>query len=166
MSENKGGGDGPDSITLASEIVAAYVSNNKIDAADVPALISNTANTIAGLRGKRRRIQPRPRTGGAYQQIDHPGFRYLPGRRQEAENAQALFAHALQSVSGRISAEMGTARRLSDDRAQLFQEAVERCEVYRARQSADKTQGNKKAVGEKAQHEALKKKRPVKHGAF
>ncbi len=50
MSDIKGGGDGPDSITLASEIVAAYVSNNKIDAADVPTLISNTVNALAGFR--------------------------------------------------------------------------------------------------------------------
>ena len=50
MSDKKSGESRPDSISLASEIVTAYVSNNKIDAADVPALISQTHNAIAGLQ--------------------------------------------------------------------------------------------------------------------
>ena len=52
---------------------------------------------------------------------------------------------------------MGTARGLSDDRAELQQEAVKRCEIDRARQIANKAQSDKKAVSEKTQYEALKK---------
>ena len=50
MSEKKTGDAGPDSIALASEIVAAYVSNNKINASEVATLLSDTYGAIAGLR--------------------------------------------------------------------------------------------------------------------
>ena len=50
MVDKTGDDSAPDSIALASEIVAAYVSNNKINAADVPALLSETYGAIAGLR--------------------------------------------------------------------------------------------------------------------
>lgn len=50
MSEKNTGEARSYSISLAGEIVTAYVSNNKIDAADVPALISQTHNAIAGLQ--------------------------------------------------------------------------------------------------------------------
>ena len=48
-----------------------------------------------------------------------PGIHRLPGRRKEAENAEALSALPLQPDAGRISGEVGPARRLSDGRAEL-----------------------------------------------
>ncbi len=50
MSESNTGDERPDSILLAGKIVAAYVSNNKINASEVPALISTTFDAIAGLQ--------------------------------------------------------------------------------------------------------------------
>ncbi len=50
MSEETSGSDQPDSISLASEIVAAYVSNNKVNASDIPDLISETFDAISGLQ--------------------------------------------------------------------------------------------------------------------
>ncbi len=50
MPEKSADGGASDSISLASDIVAAYVSNNKINASEVPTLISNTYDAIAGLR--------------------------------------------------------------------------------------------------------------------
>lgn len=38
-----------DAITLASEIVAAYVSNNKVSADELPNLLNNMYGTVAGL---------------------------------------------------------------------------------------------------------------------
>ena len=39
-------------LKLASEIVAAYVSNNTLAAGDMPAMIRNVHNTLLGLQGK------------------------------------------------------------------------------------------------------------------
>ena len=39
-----------DSISLASEIVAAYVSNNKVNASEIPELINETYEAIMGLQ--------------------------------------------------------------------------------------------------------------------
>ena len=36
-------------ITLTSDIVAAHVSNNNVDVADVPTLISNVYTALSGL---------------------------------------------------------------------------------------------------------------------
>jgi predicted transcriptional regulator len=38
-------------ITLTADIVAAHVSNNSVAVADIPALISNVHNALAGLGG-------------------------------------------------------------------------------------------------------------------
>lgn len=50
MSEENSGPVRPDSISLASEIVAAYVSNNKVNASDIPELISETYDAISSLQ--------------------------------------------------------------------------------------------------------------------
>ncbi len=62
MSDKNADNGGRDSISLASDIVAAYVSNNKINASDVPTLISDTYDAIAGLRA----------SGGAYAPAGEP----------------------------------------------------------------------------------------------
>lgn len=41
-----------DLLKLASEIVAAYVSNNSVSATDVPGMIKNVHDTLLGLSGK------------------------------------------------------------------------------------------------------------------
>ncbi len=41
-----------DLLKLASDIVAAYVSNNAVAASDVPAMIKNVHDTLLGLSGK------------------------------------------------------------------------------------------------------------------
>ena len=38
-------------ITLTSDIVAAHVSNNNVDVAEVPTLISNVYSALSGLGG-------------------------------------------------------------------------------------------------------------------
>ena len=50
MSEERSGPERPDPISLASEIVAAYVSNNKVNASDIPELINETYEAISGLQ--------------------------------------------------------------------------------------------------------------------
>ncbi len=40
-----------DLLKLASDIVAAYVSNNSVAASDVPGMIKNVHNTLLGLSG-------------------------------------------------------------------------------------------------------------------
>ena len=55
----------------------------------------------------------------ADQEVDYARFHHLPRRRQKAQNAQALSAHALQDDAGRISREMESAARLSHRSAEL-----------------------------------------------
>jgi predicted transcriptional regulator len=56
-------------LALTAEIVAAHVSNNKLEAGELPALIRQVYGTLAGLDG-----QPAPAAGG----IRGPGERPVP----------------------------------------------------------------------------------------
>ncbi|MGB3378212.1 MAG: MucR family transcriptional regulator [Allopontixanthobacter sediminis] len=47
-------------ITLASDIVAAHVSNNSLSADEVPALITNVYNALAGLGHEVEQAEERP----------------------------------------------------------------------------------------------------------
>ncbi len=47
-------------ITLTSDIVAAHVSNNNVDVADVPALITNVFGALSGLGKDEEKEEPRP----------------------------------------------------------------------------------------------------------
>ena len=51
MVSEESGAPGPDIMALASEVVAAYVSNNPVPLADLPALIGNVYAALAGLNG-------------------------------------------------------------------------------------------------------------------
>ena len=47
-------------ITLTSDIVAAHVSNNNVSVEDVPSLITNVYNALAGLGGATTVAEPQP----------------------------------------------------------------------------------------------------------
>lgn len=47
-------------ITLTSDIVAAHVSNNNVDVADVPVLITNVYQALSGLDGAAEPEEERP----------------------------------------------------------------------------------------------------------
>jgi predicted transcriptional regulator len=49
MSAQKDSGDRGEAIALASEIVAAYVSNNKVNADELPGLLNEMYGAVAGL---------------------------------------------------------------------------------------------------------------------
>ncbi|PKP62952.1 MAG: transcriptional regulator, partial [Alphaproteobacteria bacterium HGW-Alphaproteobacteria-9] len=47
-------------ITLTSDIVAAHVSNNDVDVADLPSLITNVYGALANLGEKVEVEEPKP----------------------------------------------------------------------------------------------------------
>ena len=47
-------------ITLTSDIVAAHVSNNRVDVADVPTLITSIHQALSGLGGAAAEAPPEP----------------------------------------------------------------------------------------------------------
>ena len=51
QNSDNSGGRGDDILKLASEIVAAYVSNNPIPVSEVPAMIKSVHSTLGGLVG-------------------------------------------------------------------------------------------------------------------
>jgi hypothetical protein len=70
-------------------------------------------------------LKPEPAgpAGGFDPLVDQARLHRLPGGREEAEDAQAASDDPLSDDAGRISAEMGPQRRLSDGRAQLCRAA-------------------------------------------
>ena len=132
-------------ITLTSDIVAAHVSNNSVAVSDLPVLITNVYGALAGLGqvaaappampepavsirsgrlGPGCRSAPRyARTGCVDPFFGKGGLHYLPGRRQEAENAQTSPDDALQSHPGSVSRPLGSFGGLPDGRPQLCRKA-------------------------------------------
>ncbi len=87
-----------DILRLATEIVAAYVSNNPIPVSEVPAMIKSVHSTLGGLgNGLQGETPADAETGDSDQTLRQSRLHRLPGRRQKAENAEALSAVELQS---------------------------------------------------------------------
>ena len=95
-------------IQLTANIVSAYVSNNTVSSAEIPALISQVYSALMrvskGAAGRR--------TGGAAQAccsdktLDHARIPRLSGRRKEVQIAQAPLAHPVPDDAGSISREV------------------------------------------------------------
>ena len=93
--------------------------------ANCPAMIKSVHATLGGLSGGAgAETLTSQKPAVTDQEIDHARIHRLPGRRQEAEDAQALSALALRALAGGLSREMGPARRLSDGRAELRRAAL------------------------------------------
>ena len=110
-----------DLLKLTADIVSAYVSNNPLPVAEVPAMIKSVHGTLRWFDRRTPQSEPvdRAKTCGAGQALGHAGLHRLPGRRQKTEDAEALSAFQLQYDAGRIPLEMGIAGRLSDGRTEL-----------------------------------------------
>ena len=99
--------DTTNTIGLTAEIVSAYVSNNTVASADIPALINQVHTAL--LRVTSGEAQPALRAaqaGCADQAFDQSRLHRLPGGRQEVQVAQAPSAHAVQHDAGAIPGEM------------------------------------------------------------
>ena len=109
-----------DLLKFASDIVAAYVSNNPIPVSEIPHMIKSIHSTLGGLSsGIPGDVATTQKPAVPVKKSITPGICDLPGRRQETQNAEALSALALRALAGGLSREMGPARRLSDGRAEL-----------------------------------------------
>jgi predicted transcriptional regulator len=61
-------------ITLTSDIVAAHVSNNSVAVSDLPVLIQNVYNALAGLHGETAPPQPKPEPAVSIRSSVKPDF--------------------------------------------------------------------------------------------
>ena len=93
-------------LTLTANIVSAHVANNSVQPDALPGLITSVFNTMTGL-GKTPEIETRPGTRCADQEVGVPGLHHLPGRRQEAQDAQATPEHVVQHDAGPVSYRAG-----------------------------------------------------------
>ena len=72
------------SVELAAEVVAAYVSNNPLPKSDLPNLILAVHSSLARLGSEPQQAVPRAeaKSSGAHPQIGHAGLFDLSGGRQ------------------------------------------------------------------------------------
>ena len=97
-----------------SDIVAAHVSNNEVPACDLPALIGEVSpRAVQGGRGAGPRSRGAAGAGGPDPEIGQPGLHRLPGRRQEAEDAETAPDDRLQPDAGGIPCALESTGRLS-----------------------------------------------------
>ena len=81
-------------LTLTADIVAAHVSNNSVAVNDLPILIQNVHQALAGINALDRRARSPARAGGVGPLVDQARLYRLPRGRQEAQDAQApLMTH-------------------------------------------------------------------------
>ena len=64
--------DAQNSLDLVADIVSAYVSNNTIAAADVPALIASVHGALNQVAAGKVEEQPHAYTNGQYLRIEDP----------------------------------------------------------------------------------------------
>ena len=129
-------GDRSRFVTLASEIVSAYVSNNHVQSADLPKLLSDIHGAIQDVH-----------TGGAAvaapskattQEIRRSVTPRLPDlvRGREALQDPAPPPHPARPDPGGLSRQVGPRCRLPDDRPELFRAALAARPLARPRPAA------------------------------
>ena len=107
-------------IGLTAEIVSAYVSNNTVASADIPALINQVHTALLRVTNGEAQPPSEPlKPAVPVKKFDQSRLHRLPGGRQEVQIAQAPSAHAVQHDAGAIPGEMEPAGRLSDGGAEL-----------------------------------------------
>ena len=94
-------------LHMAADIAAAYVSNNTAGAEQLPEVIRTVHQTLSSV--------------GLGEALDHARLHRLPGRRQEAQDAEAPPALGLRLESQRVPGKMGAARGLPHGGPELRQ---------------------------------------------
>ena len=114
-----------ETLEMAAEVVAAFVSNNPVPRGELPALIQTIHDFGAALQrgGECRPERGAEASGSVDPQIDRAGVFDLPGGRQKVQVAETALGDPW-SDAGSISREMEASRRLSCGRAKLRREAV------------------------------------------
>ena len=113
-----------DLLVCSAEIVAAYLSRNTVGPAALPDLIRTVHGSLSGLSGAAAAAPREKQKPAVPISLGTAGLHCLPGRRDAAEDAEALPAHAVRAVAGRVSSQMGPAGRLSHGRASLCRATV------------------------------------------
>ena len=97
-----------DLLARTAEIVAAHLSNNATSSGEVPALIQSVFDKLLALTSEDDVRRDRAHAGGADQALGDRRLHRLPGRRQEAEDAEAppddQLRHDARSSIGRSGA--------------------------------------------------------------
>ena len=115
-----------ETLEIAAEVVAAFVSNNPLPKGELPALIQTIHDFFGAAlrRGGERRPEGGAETAGSvYSQIDHAGIFDLLRRWQKVQVAETARGDAWPDA-GAVSREMESSVRLSYGRAQLCRGAV------------------------------------------
>ena len=76
-------------LTLTADIVAAHVSNNSVAVNDLPNLIQNVHTALTGIADHAAAAAAKPEPKVSIRCFDQARLYRLPGRRQEAEDAEA-----------------------------------------------------------------------------
>jgi ROS/MUCR transcriptional regulator protein len=120
-------------IRLATEMVAAFVSNNPLPRSEIPGLIHAVHVTLAKLRSRTGKCEASTRgcsAGSPGSQIDHPRLPDLSGRRQTIQVITTSPGRT-RPDAGAVSREMEPAVRLSNGCTQLRRAAVRISEADR-----------------------------------
>ena len=116
----------PDSVELAAEVVAAFISNNPLPRGELPALIQAVHSAVERLGKGPESAPPQVEmksASGAHSQVRHARLFDLSGGRQ-AIQIVAASPGGVRPDAGAVSRKMEAAVRLSYGRAQLRGAAI------------------------------------------
>lgn len=98
-----------DTVSIAADIVAAYVSNNPVPVGDLPKLIGDIHAALQGIGTPATEPAVKQEPAVSIRKSVTPDF-ILPGRWKEVQISEAPSRNALQSQPRRIPAQMELAR--------------------------------------------------------
>ena len=127
-----------DPIELAADILSAFVANNSVPRADLPALFEGLHAALKRLDGRGRGCSGRHRAAdarGVDPQVRHAGLSDLSGRRPQIQIAAAAPDDARHDA-GAVPPEVEFAQRLSHGRVELRGATIGIGEEHRARAMA------------------------------
>ena len=108
-------------VSVAADIVAAYVSNNAVPIAQLSSLIAEVHSALQGLRGETEAEPPlRPQMPAVpIKKSIHPDYLVCLEDGRKFKSLKRHLRSRYQIESGRLPAQMEPAARLSDGRTQL-----------------------------------------------
>jgi len=114
-------------VGLAADVVAAYVSNNKLAASDLPVLIQRTFGALSDVHGAKREEPPKPATSIRKSVTDAHLVCLEDGERLKSLKRHLMSRHGLTPEEYRP---LGPSRQLSDGRPRLCGRAFEHGQAH------------------------------------